>query len=319
MTHLPKRKYTPERLRDIALLQTIFPGFEALAGRHTTRTTEEYTWDAIVYLRFCHFDADHALKPATLRAWRAYMVDETTLSPNTINRRLIAIKTLVKASAIVGAIKHTLAYEFSLVERVQIAPLRERLKPHTRVLLTPEQVRALCQAPDPTTLVGLRDRALLITLASSGIRIHEAATLKRHDIVPLGPGWSLSVLGKGQDTTRQAPLSKEAYVWTQRWLKARDHLVQSEWVFTALDYGGKHAVGHPLSRNSLIQRVKEYTAQVGLGHISAHHLRRFVGSTVAKTHGLRQGQKALGHKVMKTFEAYYLLDDMEPGLTDELF
>jgi site-specific recombinase XerD len=112
-------------------------------------------------------------------------------------------------------------------------------------LLTPEQVLALCRAPDPSTFAGLRDRAVLLTLATSGIRIHEAAGLTRPDIISLGQGWGLRVLGKGQADYRPAPLSPEAYGWIQRWLTARDTRLTSAWVFTACT-GVHRPTGQPL-------------------------------------------------------------------------
>jgi integrase len=248
------------------------------------------------------------------------MVDGTTLSPNTINRRLNAVKALVKATAALGHLDTGLAYEFSLVEKCKVATLRTRLNPHTRRLLTPAQVRALCLAPNPSTFSGLRDRALLYTLASSGCRISELATLQRTHIVPLGPSWGLTVLGKGQATERLAPLAPDAYHWIQRWLAKRDAVLTSAWVFTACDYGRPdHPVGHPLTPQTIGSRVKRYARQIGLPHISAHHLRKFCGTQIAQKFGPRQGQKALGHKLFATFETYYLLDQLEGGLSDDLF
>lgn len=44
--------------------------------------------------------------------------------------------------------------------------------------LNPQQIRLLCDAPDPQTLLGLRDRALLATLASSGCSVGEVVGLQ---------------------------------------------------------------------------------------------------------------------------------------------
>jgi integrase len=166
----------------------------------------------------------------------------------------------------------------------------------------------------------LRDRAILLTLASSGCRISELATLTRDDIIPLAQHWGLRVLGKGQDTYRRTPLSAEAYTWIQRWLTARDALLSAPWVFTACDYGKTGGpVGHPLQPKSIGLLVKYYAQQIGLPHLSAHHLRKFCGTQIAAKFGLRQGQKALGHRLLTTFEQYYLLDELEGGLSDALF
>jgi len=193
MVHRRPVRSKQQRHEDLERLRAIFPGFDQLEGRVAPRTVKEYSDDATYYLRYCTFYADLALNPNTLRNWRQHLVTHTSLSPATINRRLNAIKTLVKESAALGHIDRQLAYDFSLVERVQIAPLRDRLKPTTRFLLTPEQVRTLCRQPDPTTMSGLRDRSMLLTLATSGLRLSEAASLQVDDIVPMGKGYTLEV------------------------------------------------------------------------------------------------------------------------------
>jgi integrase len=64
--------------------------------------------------------------------------------------------------------------------------------------------------------------------------------------------------------------------------------------------------------------VKRYAAAVGLPSVKPHDFRRFVGTNLAKT-DLRQAQKALGHKDINTTAKHYVLDELEPGLTDGLF
>jgi integrase len=142
------------------------------------------------------------------------------VSPHTINTRLSGIKTLVRVSAACGQLDRTVSYDFALVEKVKLSALRARLKTRTHRRYTPAEIRALCNAPDAATLTGLRDRALLATLASSGCRITEVLGLTRDHIVPFGDGWGLQVPGKGQSQERLTPLSQEAYRWMQRWLTA---------------------------------------------------------------------------------------------------
>jgi hypothetical protein len=76
------------------------------------------------------------------------MVTATTLSPSTINRRVCTIKALLKASAVGGEVSSTLVAAFALVERFQVGPLRDRMRPNARVRISPEQIRDLCRVPD---------------------------------------------------------------------------------------------------------------------------------------------------------------------------
>jgi integrase/recombinase XerD len=102
-----------------------------------------------------------------------------------------------------------------------VVALRHRLKAHARVRITPTQMRQLCDAPNPQTLLGLRDRALLHTLAGSGCRITEVVTLTAGQITTRDGGWVLQILGKRQKGLREAPLSQEAWTCIQAWLAQR--------------------------------------------------------------------------------------------------
>lgn len=297
-------------------LTEVFPGLHALPGRVAARTLEEYRRNGWLYLTWCEFDTTRALDPQTLRAWRQHQVAHTRLSPNTINIRLQSIKTLVKSSAACGALDRMLSYEFSLVELVKKSALRHRLKWLRAPRYTPQQVRALVQAADGSTLIGLRNRALIATLASSGLRISEVVSLKREHLVTCGAGWGLRVLGKGQTVEREAPLSVEAAALIHVWLRVRQAYVRTEWLFTTMS---GQPTGAPLTRSAAGYQIKKYARQVGLPQLSAHDLRRFCGTEVAEKHGLRQAQKALGHKSLTTTERFYCLDTMRDGLTNGLY
>ncbi len=58
--------------------------------------------------------------------------------------------------------------------------------------------------------------------------------------------------------------------------------------------------------------------QVELRHIKPHAFRRCAGTQLAKS-DIRKAQKALGHKRIDTTARHYVLDELEPGLTDDLY
>jgi integrase/recombinase XerD len=300
------------------VLAETFPGILDLKTRLATRSLEGYQSDATLYLRWCDYDSARALDVATFRAWRNHLVDATTRSPNTINRRLHAIRTLVGASAAREAIDQAIAFRFRLVEPVGRASLRTRLKAqHT---LTPDQVRALLRRPDPTTLAGLRDRALLTTLVGSGCRISELLALTSADLRPEGEAWFLEVLGKGQTYARRAPCSGEAVTWIRRWLDKRAKAgVDVALIFTGFTGRSDRPTRQGLRRNAAWRRVKTYGAHVGLPWLTPHDLRRFVGTQVAERHDLRAAQKALGHAHLNTTAQFYVRDALAPGLTEGLY
>jgi integrase len=57
---------------------------------------------------------------------------------------------------------------------------------------------------------------------------------------------------------------------------------------------------------------------IGLAHVKPHDVRRFVGTQLAKR-DIRKAQKALGHKRIDTTAQHYVLDELEEGLTDDLY
>jgi len=214
------RTTRPPRLPAV-LLEALFPSPQLLTGRLAASTVAMYTRDCAAYVAFCGYDGVVAVQAETLRRWRTYLVEDTRLSPHTINRMLAAVKRVLKEAAVQGIVERAEAGACAEVEGVSVAALRHRLKTTARVRLTPAQMRQLCEAPALSTLLGLRDRALLATLAGSGCRISEVVTLTVGQLSARDGGYVLQVLGKGQAAPREAPLSREAYAHLQTWLAQR--------------------------------------------------------------------------------------------------
>jgi len=80
----------------------------------------------------------------------------------------------------------------------------------------------------------------------------------------------------------------------------------------------RQATLQPLSVSSAWRVVRKYALQCGLPHVKPHDFRRFVGTELAKR-DLRQAQKALGHQRLETTVQHYVLDELQPGLTEDLF
>lgn len=304
----------------LAEIGQIFPGILDLAGSVAGSTLNEYRLDAGAYLGYCERYELSPLSAGSLRSWRGSMIDSTRMSPNTINRKLAAVKRLFKASAQIDEIPADLAHRVSLVEPVQVRSLRHRLRKDARMKLEPWQVRKLVEAPNPETLLGLRDRALLATLAGSGCRISEIAALQVENIMLAPEGRILRVLGKGQAEPRVAPLSEEAHAALTVWLTARSEHVDVQTVFTGFygPKGGWRPIARPLSRKGAWRVVRKYAVAVGIKELKPHDLRRFVGTQLAAK-DLRSAQLALGHQRLETTTKHYILDQLKPGLTDDLY
>jgi integrase/recombinase XerD len=292
------------------------PDINILAGQLAPTSIKMYARDFRAYVEFAG-SPEAALQPATLARWRAHLASETDLSPNTINRMLSSVKRVMMEGIKQGYVNNVeLGEAFQRVEGVKTKALKDRLKPNARTALAKSDMRLLCDAPDRATLIGRRDAALLHTLASSGMRITEAATLTQRQIIAKKGGYVLSIMGKNDIEPREAPLSREAHRLIMSWLKERP--VESDYIFTSFEGRGERPTGKRISAVGAWQVVQHYAEAVGLSHIKPHDFRRFVGTVLAKD-DIRKAQKALGHKRIDTTARHYVLDELEVGLTDDIF
>ena len=286
-----------------------------LAGQLAPSSIAMYDRDFRAYLAFAG-SYEQALQSSTLARWRTELAQGTAKSPNTINRMISAVKRLLREAATQGYIDYEIAAAFDQVSGVKVAALKNRVKRNARVRIEPAEMREVCETPAGDGLVGIRDHALLATLASSGLRVSELATLTIEQIVQKPKGYILLVQGKNDVEERDAPLSREAYELIQRWLRVRPK--QSRYIFTAFDGRGQRATERALSKAAIWKIVRKYATMLGIPNIKPHDFRRFVGTQLAKN-DIRMAQKALGHKRIETTARHYVLDELEAGLTDNLY
>lgn len=302
-----------------ALLIRLFPGLPDLIGRVSETTLTQYQADLQLYVNFGEWLRDRVYDPATLRAWRTHMVEVEGRAAATVNRRLAAVKSVVRSCVTAGAIDGASGYAFSLVEPVRERTLTHRSRQSKALRLQPEEVRRICRIPDPTTLCGIRDRALLNTFAASGCRASEVIALRRSHLFWTNGRGTIEVLGKNQVRPRRAPLTREAYEWICRWLEQRARLgIDVDTIFTAF-VGGHIPTALPLTRHGAYRAVKRAGKKAGIPDLKPHDFRRFVGSELGKRHGLLVAQRALGHKRPDT-TGLYILDEPElEALTEGLW
>ena len=166
--------------------------------------------------------------------------------------------------------------------------------------LSEQQVLDLLAAPDTSTARGLRDRAMLELLYSTGLRVSELVGLSLQQI-NLQAG-VLRVMGKGSKE-RIMPLGEVAEDWINDYLlEARPVLIAdfaSDTVFTGRS-------GKPLTRQAFWYAIKKYAAIAGINtHLSPHTLRHAF-ATHLLNHGadLRVVQMLLGHSDLSTTQIY---------------
>ncbi|KPF53089.1 recombinase XerD [beta proteobacterium AAP51] len=166
--------------------------------------------------------------------------------------------------------------------------------------LSEAQVEALLAAPDTSTPLGLRDRAMLELMYASGLRVSELVTLKTVQL-GLGEG-ALRVTGKGA-RERLLPFGAEAQRWIEQYLlQARAALLGgavSEALFVT-------RLGAGMSRQMFWRLVKRYALQAGVRAPLSPHTLRHAFATHLLNHGadLRAVQMLLGHADIGTTTIY---------------
>lgn len=167
------------------------------------------------------------------------------------------------------------------------------------------EIEAMLEAIDHSTPTGMRNRAILETLYSAGLRVSELTTLKLNQLY--AEDGFLRVLGKG-DKERLVPLGQKALKYLQIYInEIRVHsTVQKDFenhVFI-------NTRGKALSRHMVFIIVKTLAQKVGLKKaISPHTLRHsFATHMIEGGADLRAIQEMLGHQSITTTEIYTHLD-----------
>ncbi|MCA9115325.1 MAG: tyrosine recombinase XerC [Planctomycetaceae bacterium] len=231
-----------------------------------------------------------AVTTAELRTYVAWL-HECGYARSTIARRLACLRSLFRYCT-----------REKLVDANPAIPLRTprqgRKLPH---YLTTEQVGQLLEAPPANTDAGLRDRAMLETTYSAGLRVAELVSLNLDS-------WDrdsgiLRVVGKGR-RERIAPVGSFAAKALDQWLEVRQPGPKA----TADD---RQAVflnrfGRRLTTRSVGRTIDRYLLQTGLDRATSPHTLRHSFATHLLDGGadLRSVQELLGHKSLTTTQIY---------------
>ncbi|MDA0769219.1 MAG: tyrosine recombinase XerC [Chloroflexi bacterium] len=181
-------------------------------------------------------------------------------------------------------------------------PRRGTMRSEKRLprFLSQENAEKLMEAPDPTTLVGIRDRALLEVIYGAGLRVSEASGL---DVTNMNlPTREIRVTGKGSKQ-RIVLIGETARLSMARYLReARPHLVsdKSKVILFLNRFGGR------LSQRSIQEKVRRYSIKAGLPDgVHTHTLRHsFATHLLEGGADLRVVQDLMGHSSPATTQIY---------------
>jgi len=277
-----------------------------------------------------HLEIEKGCSPLTIRAYRHYLKrfytwlseNSSATKPEDINleivrryrlylahlrnRNGVQLKHVTQSYHII-ALRAFLRYLLVQRDIPTLSPDKIELpKQSSRSIafLNPEQVERLLNSPQISNTIGLRDKAILETLFSTGLRVSELVKLNR-DQLDLERK-EFGVKGKG-NKLRVVFLSDTAAQWIERYLRSR----QDRFKPLFIRYSGavdvqKSGEKMRLTARSIQKIVAKYTKKSGLPIEATPHTLRHSFATDLLISGadLRSVQEMLGHESIRTTQVY---------------
>ncbi|MGE3998552.1 MAG: tyrosine-type recombinase/integrase [Variibacter sp.] len=263
-------------------------------------------------LLFCYAADRLRVRPSALQVEQldatlilAFLGHVETVRANsaaTRNLRLAAIKSFMRFVEFKAP---------SALEQIaQICAIPAKRHDHRLIRHLPmEEVRAILNAPDLATRLGVRDRAMLHVCFAAGLRVSELVGVMLADL-SMQRTPSLVVRGKGR-RERSLPLWKETARDLRAWLAVRGD-VRAPHLFV-------NAVGDPMTRAGFEYVLEKHARNAARTHpslggrrVSPHQLRHSCAVVMLQaTHDIRKVALWLGHADISTTEAYLRMDPSE--------
>jgi integrase/recombinase XerD len=261
----------------------------------SANTLAAYRLDLSLYATWLFLTHRLALEATEEHHLQAYFAERHSQTKATsANRRLTVFKRF---------------FRWALRERLVQSDPTLRMLAAKQALRVPKtlgeaQVDALLSAPDITTPLGLRDRAMLELMYASGLRVSELVSLKTLH-VSLNEG-VLRIMGKGSKE-RLVPFGEEAREWLQRYMgQARLAMLGQRQTQDLFVTTSGSTPGTAMSRVMFWSLVKRYAIEAGITAPLSPHTLRHAFATHLLNHGadLRAVQMLLGHADISTTTIY---------------
>jgi integrase/recombinase XerC len=263
---------------------------EKNVSTHTVKSYREDLMQALDYFRSQHPTEVLGTEQLTTRLLRGYLVwlHDQGYARSTVARRLAALRSWCRFLCRQGVLPSNPSAGLR-------GPRQHKPLPH---FLTETDVTNLLAAPSADSPLGLRDRAILETLYSAGLRVSELTGLDVTDL-ELDSGLA-TVRGKGK-RERIALLGGPAVHAIRDWLSARSTASFGEGSALFLNRNGTR-----LTSRSVGRLLEKHLAKAGLdARTSPHTLRHsFATHLLDKGADIRSVQELLGHRSLATTQIY---------------
>jgi len=228
-------------------------------------------------------------------ALEAFIRDQITagLSPRSVAREVAAIRGFYRFLVLERRLEHSPADDLQ----------PPRAWPALPTFLSLEEVDALLAAPDVSTPLGLRDRAMFELLYATGMRVSELVGVRAADL-HLSEHY-LTCIGKGSKE-RLIPIGEQAAAWVTRYQRESRPVLVSHAKAKASTRLFVNARGGSLSRIGFWKIMKRHGAVAGVPRTLSPHVVRHSFATHLLERGadLRAIQMMLGHADLSTTQIY---------------
>jgi len=242
----------------------------------------------------------HDLAPEEIWNYRLFLArfkdpsKDKPLSKLTQNYYLIALRSLLSFFTDKDIISLP-------ADKIQLP--KDAKKEKTVKFLTLDQIEKLLLAPNIENNDGLRDRAILESFFSTGLRIAELVALNKEQFKALSDkkDLELGIIGKGKHP-RTVYFSERALDWVKKYLKTRDDDDKALFIH----YRSRNGSEGRLTARSIERIVKKYTTLANVPFFTTPHTLRHSYATDLLEQGvdLRTIQEFLGHKNIATTQIY---------------
>ena len=290
----------PKHINDFLDWIDIEKGLSSKTQENYRRFLEKF----LIWLKKNNFEGllPHYLTSDHIWDYRVYLSrhstthDKQPLKKITQNYYLIALRALLS---------YFVAKDILCLPPEKIALSRPD-KEKTVKFLTLEQLHKLFLTPNTSNIQGLRDRAILETFFSTGMRISELTSLDKEQIKikPSTTDLELGIVGKG-GRARTVYFSKSTVEWLKKYLDAREIKNDKEKALF-INYSGIKNAPRRLTPRAIEKNLKKYIILAGLPITTTPHVLRHSFATDLLTQGvdLRVIQEFLGHKNILATQIY---------------
>ncbi len=289
---------------EIERLQREFLEYLEIERGSSLKTVENYQRYLTRFFEFSKVKNPMDITDEKVREFRLYLNRQSsgnnratgeTLKKKTQNYYLIGLRGFLKYLA-----KHKI--DTLPADRIELAKVPER----SLDLISTTELERLLKAPDGNDLKSLRDKAILLLLFSTGLRVSELCSLTRDVNFQSG---EFSIRGKGSKV-RVVFISDDAIKAINEYLKKRPDMDDALFVKIGEE---KRDGKEGLARRSIERIVKHYAIKAGISKKVTPHVMRHCFATDLLSNGadIRSVQMMLGHSNIATTQIYTHVTDKQ--------